>query len=478
MRANTDKKRLIAVIITFLCLPLVVMAVLSVFAFALPAQYGETFLGELKYKAERLRDTDGKRIIVIGGSSVAFGQDSALIEKYLPEYSVVNFGLYGDLGTKLMLDLAEREIRRDDIVIVSPEQDGQTLSLFFSGSAAWQAFDGDFSLLRGVKNEDAGALVGAFPHFAGRKAGYCLTGSPEPSDIYRRASFEEHGDIKSGWRPYNIMPAGSDVTRKVSLSEAVVENDFVEYLNVFAKSLRSRGASVYYRLCPINAAAIEDGGDADAFYDYMYDALDFEFIGDPHNSVIAPEYFYDSNFHLNDSGVVVNTYNLIRDVKAVIGDSSPTDIAIPPPPEAPPVATEGDNGDESMFVYEDTEKGCRIVGLTGDGKTRKKLTVPALHDGKTVTGFTQNAFVGATELEELVLQENVGMIEDRSFEDCRSLEKVILLHSAPNKCIPGGDLFGSAKFGIYVPRKLLKSYRVSYFWAEYASRIYAAEVIA
>lgn len=473
----STKNKTIILIIALALLPVVAVACLCVFAFALPAQYSETFLGELKYKIVRLEETPGKRIVVIGGSSVAFGQDGALIQKYLPEYTAVDFGLYGDLGTKIMLDIAEDEIRKDDIVIISPEQDAQTLSTFFSGETFWQAADGDFSLLGKLKSENIGGVIGAFPRFAAKKAAYCVSGAPQPDDIYSRASFNEYGDIKSGLRPYNIMPDGYDSTRPVSLDIAIVENEFTEYLNEFADKAARRGASVYYRLCPINKLAVSEEQESavDEFYDRMSERLNFPMLGDPRNSIMDHGYFYDSNFHLNDSGVILNTKNIIRDIKLVLGDTSATNINVPNPPVPPTEITDGDNSDEDMFVYERQGRTYRITGLSEDGKQRTRLTVPVRHNGARVSGFAPTAFSGATKLEELTLQENIGIIEDNSFEGCTAFKKLILLHSAPNKIIPGEDIVGSSDFGIYVPQKLLHRYRVNYFWAQYATRIFAAE---
>ena len=40
-------------------------------------QFGDRFMGELKSKYERLKETSGKRIVLVGGSGVAFDCDSA-----------------------------------------------------------------------------------------------------------------------------------------------------------------------------------------------------------------------------------------------------------------------------------------------------------------------------------------------------------------------------------------------------------------
>ena len=106
-------------------------------ALGTPAQYDETFLGALRDKCALLaQDGECPRIIIAGGSGAAFGQDSELLESFVPGYDVVNFGMYAGLGTAVMLDLAWPDLREGDILIFSPEQSAQTLSLYFNAKLA------------------------------------------------------------------------------------------------------------------------------------------------------------------------------------------------------------------------------------------------------------------------------------------------------------------------------------------------------
>ena len=75
-------------IVLLLLLPLVAVLASGFFT---PAQFEKTFLGEFDDKVDRLRNTDGAKIVVIGGSSAAFGVDAELLEKTLG-MPVVNFG--------------------------------------------------------------------------------------------------------------------------------------------------------------------------------------------------------------------------------------------------------------------------------------------------------------------------------------------------------------------------------------------------
>ena len=93
---------------TILVAVLLILAILSVLllpaaaAILTPSAYSSTFVGVLDEKVERLASIKGKKVVVVGGSSVAFGLDSALMEEHLG-MPVVNFGLYAAIGTKAML---------------------------------------------------------------------------------------------------------------------------------------------------------------------------------------------------------------------------------------------------------------------------------------------------------------------------------------------------------------------------------------
>ena len=105
---NREKKwNSLTIILTALILLLCLFPVILLAAGCLvPPQYEDTFLGEMKYKMKRLTQTQGKRIILVGGSSIPFSVKSRLIEESFPEYNVVDFGLYADMGTTIMLDLS------------------------------------------------------------------------------------------------------------------------------------------------------------------------------------------------------------------------------------------------------------------------------------------------------------------------------------------------------------------------------------
>ena len=60
------------------------------------------------------------KIILVGGSNLAFGIASDSIEKAL-EKPVVNFGLYAGFGLTFVLKEAVTEVKKGDVIVLCPE---------------------------------------------------------------------------------------------------------------------------------------------------------------------------------------------------------------------------------------------------------------------------------------------------------------------------------------------------------------------
>ena len=92
-------KRICVILLLVLLLPGLLLGAGA----ALPEYYGESYYAELPAMVEKLKTTQGPKIVLVGGSNVAFGVDSALMEDLLSQagesYTVCNFGLYAAVGT-------------------------------------------------------------------------------------------------------------------------------------------------------------------------------------------------------------------------------------------------------------------------------------------------------------------------------------------------------------------------------------------
>ena len=275
-------------------------------AFFTPSVYHNTFLAELPHKYERLSSIEEPKVVVIGGSSVAFGIDSRQMEEQLGR-PVVNFGLYASLGSKVMLDLARNAICPGDIVVLAFETDNQTLSMYFNAESMWQAVDCDASLLLHIGRDNYPEMAGGLYEYTRNKLFFLREGAPSFEGIYTASSFDEYGDI-SYPRPENIMPAGFDGNAPITLSEICIAEDFADYVNRFIDDVRDRGAEICYSYCPMNARALSEDSAEEraAFTAYLSQTFHCPVIGELEDYLYPSEYYYDTNFHLNDAGVPVH----------------------------------------------------------------------------------------------------------------------------------------------------------------------------
>ena len=426
-----DKRTVRRIVATALTVILAEQVFFLICGFGLPVQFGDTFMGELKSKYERLKETSGKRIVLVGGSGVAFDCDSALMDDFFPSYKIVNFGMYAGLGTKAVMDLSENYIHEGDIVILSPEQGEQTFSDYFNGEYMWQAADGAFGMLRDLKSENFEAMLGNFPRFALEKLNYVMKGQkPQTDSIYQKKSFNTYGDIELDTCRENILPNGYDVNQKVRFTEDVVQPEFMDYMNDWAKRLEKKGAVVWYRYCPVNKLSVEDMDDLAAYDVFLRQKLDFPVIGNPENSLMEAEWFFDTNFHLNQPGKEVNTVQLIRDMKAMLGDDRAVTVELP-------------------------EKPHRTWG-----EVSAETRIWTAKDSETYQGE-----------ETIVIPENVTQIEDYAFSNCAGLKQIVLEQKDPSKCIVGQHLLDGTGAEILVPQMSVDSYKRNYFWSVYAGRI-------
>ncbi len=463
------KKTILLCILAIIVLvaPLVTVTVTTLTA---PCQYDATFLAELEEKHARLSSVETEKIVLIGGSNLAFGVDSMQLEAYVG-MPVVNYGLYATIGTKAMLDMSRSYINKGDIVVICPETNTQTYSLYYNARSMWQALDCDLSMLKDVGFSNLGKLMAVLPEFAAEKRGFIRTNTkPSPSGIYAKASFNEYGDIAVE-RPYNEMPTNYDTSMPVSLTTDLLDEEFVEYLNDYAAACRRRGATVYFGFSPINADAIvSTDEEKEEFYQALGEELTFPLLSDIDDYILDSAYFYDTNFHLNSCGALQRTSLLADDLLRVLGKPAQVETEKYAPPERPDgyfAPTDGTDENAKYFVFEEFEDGLAIVGLSDAGKQEKTLTLPRSAEGKAVLLIGDYAFAGSDVLERVIIGEQalVKAFTPESLSNCPAL-RAIEIHLAPSALPIDAQAVTKMpqECKVYVPAEAYSEFATDYFW--------------
>ncbi len=467
-------KRLRYISLAFVLVALVLspLAFLLGVAFLTPPAFEESFVGALDGKFERLTTLQGEKIVVVGGSSVAFGLDSAALEEYTG-MPVVNFGLYAALGTKVMLDLSLAGIGEGDVVVISPEIDAEALSLYFGADTVWRATDGDISMLRHIDIENMPAMLGALFGFAGSKLERALGGTPPDSGIYLSKYFNEYGDFAYP-RAENTMPSYYEKNNPIELDTALYGtelSEFFDYLNEYIAKCRVRGANVYFSFSPMNEMAISAEPTLRAeFARNIEDMLDCPVISDIESCIFEAGYFFDTNYHLNSAGATARTIRLARDIRLAEGIvMSAITTPEPEPPALPELSIRYDGYDENSvyFTYERLENGAyAVTGLSDLGKEMASLTLPLGYDGYIVEAVAAGAFSGSS-LESLTVSadSNLSRFDNGAFAGASHLCDLWIYKSSGDDVNPPDSFAGvHPSFRVHVPEGTDFSYH--YYWSE------------
>lgn len=248
-------------------------------------------------KLRLLENVPSPRLILVGGSNLAFGVDSERLERDLG-VAVVNMGHQASLGLHYMMDTVLRLARRGDCVLLVPEYEHLGQDIFYGGSAIIDliGYTGNMALLR------YNGLIGLLAANTGirhhqRKVVYYPP--------YTRDSFNRYGDntahLSRG--PSKIIPYTIG---------AGVDPRPVNKINTFVHSCEQRGIRVLVSY----PAAMH------SFYlinRVMVDKLSANLRGahvpllvsNPREFVFDDNLFFDTVYHLNARGRAMRTDKLV-----------------------------------------------------------------------------------------------------------------------------------------------------------------------
>ena len=485
------KKRLLkfAVLLLILIIPTLIFTFVSE---VLHDPYKKTYLGAFDEKYETLYNTQGKKIVFIGGSGLPFGLRTDLLQEEIGDaYTVVNYGLYATLGTKFMMDTAKDAIGTGDIVILCPELSEQTFSLYFNGEAVLQATNGIDSSLLSLPLDNQ---IATFYHYFGYsfdKIGYAFSGTVlDPDGIYRADSLNKWGDIASTDRENNIMNTGFDINMTITTDEKLLNQDFIDYVNDFVADCKDKNAEVYFGFAPANLAAVRSSQNKRAeFESKLKDAIDCPLLGSVEDYLFEKGYFYDTNFHLNATGTLAFTDKVARLLKKELGMEPITSIEVP---KAPPLASDivvdipvsgGDPipfdqymGEPNVdyadwFIYTEEGNTYKITGVHAEHLGMREVILPSVYNDKNVTALAENALSGCTDLVRIHIGTTYRSLEQGAFSGCISLEGIYLYEKDGNRIAPPltGLLDGASRsVRIYIPED--GNYVAGYTWSRYEDK--------
>lgn len=286
-----------------------------------------------------------RKIVLVGGSNLAFGIDSALIRERTG-CPVVNMGMNGYFGAKYMLSEVRDDLRSGDVVVIAWEWDNYFKSVDGTPGSLVAITKTNPAAFRYL---DAGQMVdviGAYPQVAQQKV--------------TRLLFEAREFVKTLYIPgYGNEPAGArDLIQNIeSLAGFTPEGDLVSHLGVEWPGSLEYGLdlvtlSADRKITPLMEDFSESMAARDVvtmvsftpIIDYFYsdqkreiDRISAELQANPKlkvprpasEFVFPPSQHFDTVYHLNAEGRAIRSQMLADDILATFGDRARCETTTP-----------------------------------------------------------------------------------------------------------------------------------------------------
>jgi hypothetical protein len=263
-------------------------------------------------KHNLLLRTPAPRIVLVGGSNLAFGMDSGMLSDSM-KMPVVNTSIHAGMGVKYILEDIEPYIKSGDLVILSLEYD------LFYGAAAWgyepmiSSVMAIPSNVRLVNMHNAGDLISGVSKEALRnlaKFGVntfnAVRGKPSPG-VYDRDSYNAFGDVI---KHFDKPP--------VEFSVVDIDTEFnpeaIAMIEQFRSKVEGKGAVLFVTYPALNESSFRVYPSKIERIRSEFEARGFISLGTPEEYAFNDSLYYNSKYHLDKHGIKLRTKLLIGDL--------------------------------------------------------------------------------------------------------------------------------------------------------------------
>lgn len=276
--------------------------------------YGFSFgyMSGLKIKHQRAKEITQPKIMFVGGSNLAYGIDSEMVENTL-SIPVVNLALHGGLGVKFILNQAQKFLKKDDIIFISIE--------YFMGKGDYKLIEQTCLEFPEIADLQIFSLKEEVQHNLNktREELVKLVENKEKPLKHKLKNRRWNADAKKNYNPLLMFNKYGDFTshlsRRSQYERRSDETKFqyrywegIKLLNKFQAEAKEKGATVFF-IYPSLAKSIFDKhiGTIAKFRKDLNNHLDFEVLNNPEDFVFEDSLFYDTHYHLIKEGRAIRT---------------------------------------------------------------------------------------------------------------------------------------------------------------------------
>lgn len=304
-------KQYIKFVITTLWLTVLLLGTLVIGILKYPADvFHSSYQSVIQDKYRILMETESPKIIVVAGSSSAFGLDQEMLAEACEGYQVVNLGLHAGFGHLFYSELAKANINQGDIVLLGYEYGWQDSIDIRGVDLIMSGIDGNLEMYTKIPVEKWPRFIGYLFAHAENKNLY-----EEAIGIYSREAFDsETGQMtmaREEAMEYDPARYGT-----FQLTDAAISDTVVDYLVNFKSFVEERGASVYFIAPPIvKDAVLNDDSEFIRLKELEEELIGIPYISDPTAYLFPCEWMSNAMYHCNSEGEKIRTEMLIEDLR-------------------------------------------------------------------------------------------------------------------------------------------------------------------
>lgn len=298
-------------------LAVVIAMIIGLPLFLIPPDPANYFQASL-LKSDLLKNTPSPRLIVIGGSNVAFGVDSEALETAFG-MPVINVGLHGGLGEISYREVSEY-IRPGDIVVLMPEYhmfgEEQVLEGNDSVLAQWAEYD--LNKLRFIRPGHVPTILLTIAQVkATRVAAYAYENGDLLRGIYLSKNFNSRGDFIGH---LNLESPPKKMLFDTYLKSDVLHDSGFDFLERFNLEAKAKGAIVFFEFPASRDSNCRLTGieKFTRLYRALQEQTTIPILTPPGQICFPNSYFFDTPYHLNAIGRQVMTERIIKDLTPVL----------------------------------------------------------------------------------------------------------------------------------------------------------------
>lgn len=279
----------------------------------LNSNYSVEYVGGIRGKIKKLKETDGKKIVIVGGSNASFGIDTKTMEQEFG-MPVVNMALHGGVSVKYMMEQVKPYLQKGDILIMSREPDG------LGGDHRWNYTVGtevslmptytfsEFGVLLSDRNLFETSITSFFNTIKLYVRWYPFKKRTEISSVYDSRIFE--GD---NMLPKYLKGSYTDTLKTHGLRRPGKNSLLINGLKEYKAKFEKNGIGFY-----MTPAVVVEGYFKEAevlpFWKYISDQTQIPLLNTDKTYVYEKKYFLNSPHHTNLKGREQRTKSLTEDI--------------------------------------------------------------------------------------------------------------------------------------------------------------------